>query len=295
MIEEFLRKHGDYSNDKSFKDITTIKMGGKIAHFVEPYNLNDLKEIIDFVKTNGVPFKVVGNGSNLIAGSSEFDGVVISLKHFDNYEISNNEVYVEAGVLAPYFASILANAGLSGFEFASGIPGCIGGLIYMNAGAYKKEMADIVKEVKVLIKGEVVTLSNKELGFAYRHSILKEHPHWIVISCILSLENKDSEEIKELMNERLQRRKDTQPLDKPSAGSCFRNPDSNYAWKIVEDLGYRGYKLNGIEVSNKHANFIVNNGGGTSEDYLKIVYKIQEEALKKHNVKLIMEVEKFNC
>lgn len=295
MIDEFLKKHGDYHNDKSFKDITTLKVGGKIAHYVEPYNIEDLKQIVSFAKSNAIPFKVLGNGSNIIAGSHKFEGIIISLKHFDNYEISNDEVYVEAGVLAPYFASVMANAGLSGFEFASGIPGCIGGLIYMNAGAYKKEMSDIVKEVNILVQGEIKTLNKDELKFSYRNSILKEHPHWIIISCVLELNKKRPEEIKQLMAERLQRRKDTQPLDKPSAGSCFRNPDGKFAWQIIDNLGYRGYKVNDIEVSSKHSNFIVNNGNGTGEDYLNIVYDIQTKALKEYNIKLIMEVEKFNC
>ena len=144
MIKDFLSKHGDYRDDKYFKDLTTIKMGGKIAHYIEPYNIQDLKEIISFAKNNGISFKVLGNGSNIIAGSSDYDGVVISLKHFDNYEISNNEAYVEAGVLAPYFAGVLAKANLSGFEFAGGIPGTIGGFVYMNAGAYKKEIGDLL-------------------------------------------------------------------------------------------------------------------------------------------------------
>ena len=295
MIKEFLKKHGDYRDDRSFKDITTIKMGGMISHYVEPYHVDDLKEIVNFAKTNHIDYKLIGNGSNIIAGSNNYDGIVINLKHFDNYEISNTEVYVEAGVLAPYFAQVLASAGLSGFEFASGIPGSIGGLVCMNAGAYKKEMGDILKEVQVLKDNEVVTLKKEELKLAYRYSIFKEHPHWIVLSCKIELSLKDPKEIKELMDERLKRRKDTQPLDKWSAGSCFRNPEGTYAWKLIDELGYRGHKVNDIEVSEKHSNFIVNNGNGKAEDYLNIVYDIQEKVAKQYNIKLIMEVEKFNC
>lgn len=295
MIKEFLKNHGDYRDDKYFKDITTIKMGGKISHYVEPYNIEDLKSIINFVKKNHIDYKIIGNGSNIIAGSNDYNGVVINLKHFDNYEISNNEVYVEAGVLAPYFAQVLADAGLSGFEFASGIPGSIGGLIYMNAGAYKKEMGDILLEVNVLKDDEIITLKKEELKLAYRYSIFKEHPHWTVLSCKIQLEIKDPKDIKALMAERLQRRKDTQPLDKWSAGSCFRNPEGTFAWQLIDELGYRGYAINDIEVSSKHSNFIVNNGEGKAEDYLKIVYDIQEKVAKQYNIKLIMEVEKFNC
>ncbi len=295
MIREFLSKHGDYSSDKSFKQLTTIKMGGEIAHYIEPYGVDDLKEIIKFLKENLIDFKVLGNGSNLICGSDYYDGVVISLKHFDNYEIQNTSIYVEAGLLAPYLANKLANEGLSGLEFASGIPGTIGGLIYMNAGAYKKEMADIVKEVVVLKNNEVVTMSKDELKFFYRHSIFMDHPHWLIIAAYLEMEEKDTEEIKSLMKDRLDRRKETQPLDRPSAGSCFRNPNNDFAWKLIDSIGYRGYKKNGIEVSNKHSNFILNVDNGNGEDYLEVARDIQDKVMKKCGVKLIMEVEKFNC
>lgn len=295
MIRDFLKKHGDYRDDRYFKELTTIKMGGAISHYVAPYNIPDLKEIISFARANAIPFKILGNGSNIIAGSSRYDGIVISLKRFDNYEIYNDQVYVESGVLAPYFSNVLAKSGLSGFEFASGIPGSIGGLIYMNAGAYKKEMADIVEEVTFLKDNEVVTLKKDELNFAYRHSIFQDHPHWIVLSCKLKLTKKDPDEIKQLMEERFQRRLNTQPLDKPSAGSCFRNPEGKFAWELIDELGYRGKTINGVKVSEKHSNFIINDGDGKAEDYLKIVYDIQDKVKEKYNIKLIMEVEKFNC
>lgn len=295
MIRDFLKKHGDYRDDRYFKELTTIKMGGAISHYVAPYNIPDLKEIISFARANAIPFKILGNGSNIIAGSSRYDGIVISLKRFDNYEIYNDQVYVESGVLAPYFSNVLAKSGLSGFEFASGIPGSIGGLIYMNAGAYKKEMADIVEEVTFLKDNEVVTLKKDELNFAYRHSIFQDHPHWIVLSCKLKLTKKDPDEIKQLMEERFQRRLNTQPLDKPSAGSCFRNPEGKFAWELIDELGYRGKTINGVKVSEKHSNFIINDGDGKVEDYLKIVYDIQDKVKEKYNIKLIMEVEKFNC
>ena len=295
MIKEFLSLHGDYDDNKYFKELTTIKMGGKIAHYVEPYNIEDLQQIIAYLKTNHLDYKILGNGSNLIVGSSEYEGVVISLKHFDNFQINDDNVYVEAGVLAPYLANKLASKGYSGFEFASGIPGSIGGLLYMNAGAYKSDMSSIVQEVLVYKNQELVWMKKDELKFSYRYSIFQEHPHWVAVACKLSLTKTNSQEIFALMSERLERRKNTQPLDKSSAGSVFRNPENAAAWKFIDELGYRGYELNGVQVSNKHSNFIVNNGGGKAEDFLKIAYKIQEETLAKYGVKLIMEVEKLNC
>lgn len=295
MIKSFLSEHGDYKDDKSFKQLTTIKMGGEIAHYVEPYSVDDLKEIIYFLRNKRIPFKIIGNGSNLICGSSRYEGVVINLKRFNNYEIKNDSVYVEAGVMAPYLSRKLAEQGLSGLEFASGIPGTIGGLVYMNAGAYKKQMQDLIIDVIVLINNEVVTLKNEELKFSYRYSIFQEHPHWIILGTNLKLAADTKEEIQALIQDRSMRRKNTQPLDKPSAGSCFRNVGDISAWKLIDSIGYRGYNLNGVEVSSKHPNFIVNEDGGCGEDYLKIALDIQEKVYKKHNIKLIMEVEKFNC
>ena len=295
MIKEFLSQHGDYRSDKTFKELTTIKMGGEIAHYVEPYNLDDLRQIVVFLKNNHIPFKTLGNGSNLICGSSRFEGVVISLKHFDNFEISNDTVYVEAGVLAPYFVQVLTKNGLTGFEFAGGIPGTIGGLIYMNAGAYKKEMSDILKEVLVLKDDEIVRMKKDELKLKYRYSIFQEHPRWFIIACYLELKHGDKEESRRLIEDRAKRRKETQPIDMPSAGSCFRNPDNDFAWKLIDGIGYRGYNLNGVEVSKKHSNFLVNTGNGRGEDYLNLALDIQEKVKEKYDIKLIMEAEKFNC
>ena len=295
MIEEFLKQHGEYSQDKYFKDLTTLKMGGHIKHFVMPNSVDDLKEIINYLKTNKVMFKVVGNGSNLICGESEYDGVVVCLKKINTYEISNDEIYVEAGVMAPALANTLAKQGYSCLEFAAGIPGTIGGLVYMNAGAYKGEMADVIKQVLVLKDNELVWMQNDECNFSYRRSIFQDHPHWLVVAAKLKLAKKDPEAIMELMQDRLARRRQTQPLEMPSAGSCFRNPEGKFAWELIDSLGYRGICKNGICVSGKHSNFIVNNGGGTADDYLTIALEIQDKVKEKYGIKLVMEVEKFNC
>ena len=295
MISDFLKQHGEYHDDKSFKDLTTIKMGGEIAHYVLPNSIDDLKEIVYYLKTNKIAFKMLGNGSNLICGNSRFEGVVISMKNIRNYELNNTELYCEAGVMIPFLANYLAKNGLSGLEFAGGIPGCLGGLIYMNAGAYKHEIADIIDEVYVLKDDEFIWMSKDECDFSYRHSIFQEHPHWIILAAKIKLSRKSSEEIFEIMNDRLERRRKTQPLDMPSAGSCFRNPENNFAWKLIDEIGYRGYKINDVMVSDKHSNFIVNCGEGNAQDYLSIAYNIIDKVKEKYDLKLIMEVEKFNC
>ena len=295
MIKEFLQLHGEYHDDKYFKDLTTAKMGGHIAHFVAPDDAEQLKIIVNYLKRNRISYKVIGNGSNLICGEDEYPGVVISLKKLNHYEINDNEVYAQAGVLVPTLAAVLAHKGYSCLEFASGIPGCIGGLVYMNAGAYRGSMADVVSQVQVLKNDELIWLTNDEMDFSYRHSILQDHPHWLVVAARLQLKKQDAAEIEDLMADRLRRRKETQPLDKPSAGSCFRNPEEVYAWELIDGIGYRGHCENDVCVSAKHSNFIVNNGQGKAQDYLKIVYDIQDKVKEKYGIRLVMEVEKFNC
>ena len=295
MIGKFLKNHGDYRTDLSFKELTTIKMGGKIEHFIQPYNVDELIHIYNYIKENNIEYKVIGNGSNLVCGQKPFDGIVISLKHFDDYRVDGEELYVESGVLAPYLAQVLADEGLSGFEFASGIPGTIGGLIYMNAGAYKKETKDILSEVIILDDGIKKTISIKELNFGYRSSCFQNNPKVIIIGARFRLKKTNKQEIIDLMEDRFKRRRATQPLDKFSAGSCFRNCDNYYVWELIDKIGYRGHKENGVEVSNKHPNFIINNGDGTAVDFIKITADIKQKVKEEFNIDLIEEVEKFNC
>ena len=295
MIGKYLKNHGDYRTDLSFKEITTIKMGGHIEHFVEPYNVEELIKIYNYAKENNIDYKVLGNGSNLVCGSKAYDGIVISLKHFDDYKINDNELIVDAGVLAPYLAQILANEGLSGFEFASGIPGTIGGLIYMNAGAYKRETKDILKEVYILDDGVKKTLSKSEIEFGYRTSSFHKNSKQIILGAKFILEKSYKNTILDLMEDRFKRRRKTQPLDKFSSGSCFRNGDNFFVWEMIDKIGYRGHKVNDVEVSTKHPNFIINNGNGTADDFIQLTNEIKEKVKKEYGIELIDEVEKFNC
>ena len=295
MIGKFLKNHGDYRTDLSFKELTTIKMGGKIEHFVMPYNVDELIEIYNYAKENNIDYKVLGNGSNLIVGDKPYDGIVISLKHFDDYKIVGNELYVQAGVLATYLAQILAKEGLSGFEFASGIPGTVGGLIYMNAGAYKKETKDIIEEVYVIDDGQKKTIKVSDIDFKYRYSSFQRNNKQIIVGAKLRFEKGDKNAILELMEDRFKRRRKTQPLDKFSAGSCFRNGDDYFVWKLIDEVGLRGYKVNDIEVSPIHSNFIINNGNGSANDFNEMTNLIMTKVKEKYNIDLIEEVEKFNC
>ncbi len=292
----FLSSHGDVSTEARFKDITTIKMGGDIAYLVSPFDMNRLTMIVKYLKEQDIDYKIVGRGSNMVCGSLPYQGCVIRLEHMNRYHFDDDgELYIEAGVMAPRLANVMAAQGLSALEFASGIPGTIGGLVYMNAGAYKKSMSDIVTKVLVLIDGETVWLDKSELGFGYRTSIFQSHPDWTILACKIRVEKAKPEVIKALIADRLKRRRATQPLDKPSAGSCFRNPEGDFAWRLIDASGFRGYRYNGIEVSSKHPNFILNADGGTAEDFIMTTNLIKVKVMDNFGIDLIMEVELFNC
>ena len=292
----FLSSHGDLKIDAKFKDITTIHIGGEIKYLVSPFDVNRLKMIITYLKEEVIPFKIMGRGSNMICGDERYEGCVIKLDHLNHYHFDEEGLlYVEAGMMVPRLANVLASQGYSNLEFASGIPGTIGGLVFMNAGAYRVSMSDVVEEVLVLRDGELVWMKKDELKFSYRHSIFKEKLDWVIIAAKIRIVKKDSEEIKRIMQERLIRRKATQPLDKASAGSCFKNPDGDFAWRLIDAVGLRGYKYHGIEVSEKHPNFIINTSGATASDFIMTTNYIKTLVKSEFNIDLVMEVELFNC
>ena len=295
-ILSFLSSHGDVRTDARFKEITTIRMGGKIAYLVSPYDMNRLTLIIKFLKEEDIPYKILGRGSNIICGEDDYDGCVIRLDHLNQYHFEDDDtLYVEAGVTAPRLANVMASQGLSGLEFASGIPGTMGGLVYMNAGAYKRSMSDIVTQVLVLKDDEFVWMNKDELGYAYRTSIFQKHPDWIILACSIMVTREKSDVIKDLIADRLKRRRATQPLEKPSAGSCFRNPENDFAWRLIDACGFRGYRYNGIEVSSKHPNFILNVENATANDFISTTNLIRLKVKDNYGIDLIMEVELFNC
>ena len=217
---------------------------------------------------------------------------IIKLDKLNNIEIKDNIVTAEAGVSLIYLANLCMNNNLNGLAFAGGIPGMVGASTAMNAGAYKEDMASIVKEVKVVTPElEVITLTNKDLNYSYRNSFLKEHKDYICTEVTLEMSYLDKDKIKETMTSRKKRRIDTQPLDKPSAGSVFRNPEGLSAGKLIEDAGLKGYKIGGAKISTKHANFIVNTGDATYEDILELIDYTKKKIKEIYNIDLILEQE----
>jgi len=281
---------GKVIDDALIKDYTTYKLAGKINKVVYPKDIASLIELIKYLKKENIKYMVIGNGSNLIF-TKDYDGVIIKLDNFNEIEINDNIITVGAGYNLIKLAMKTAKLGLSGLEFASGIPATIGGAIYMNAGAYKREMADVVSEVLIIDDKLVLKkLMKKDLKFSYRSSIFKEK-NYICISAILKLSHGNKKEILDVINKRKKRRLDTQPLDYPSAGSVFRNPLDDYAGRLIEDAGLKGFSIGDAFVSKKHANFIINKGTAKGEDVKKLIMFVKKEIKEKYDIELLVEQE----
>lgn len=268
----------------------TYRLHTKSKCIVFPSLIDELKEVIKILKKYNEKYFVIGNGSNIILPEF-YDGVIIKLDVFNKCEIKDNSVYVESGYMINKLALDLVNLGYSGLEWATGIPGTIGGCIYNNAGAYKGEIADILVSAEIFDGKNICEYSNSELKFEYRNSLLKKDKNLIVLSCKLKLEKGSKEELKKLVEERTNKRLQTQDLSHPSCGSVFRNPDTVPAGKLIDDLGLKGYKLNGAMVSKIHANFIINDGDAKSEDIINLIEKVKKEVKKNYGIDLILEQE----
>lgn len=290
MNENFIKNY-EYYKDISLKKYNTYRLDVKCGYLIYPSNTKELIDLLKYLKESNISYFILGGGSNIILAKPYFD-VIIKLDKLNNIEIKDNIVNAGAGVSLIYLANLCMNNNLNGLAFAGGIPGMVGASTAMNAGAYKEDMASIVKEVKVVTPDlEVITLTNKDLNYSYRNSFLKEHKDYICTEVTLEMSYLDKDQIKETMTSRKKRRIDTQPLDKPSAGSVFRNPEGLSAGKLIEDAGLKGYKIGGAEISTKHANFIVNNGTATYEDILELIDYTKKKIKEIYNIDLILEQE----
>ena len=271
------------------------KNGGNDKYIIYPKKEEKLIILLKYIKENNIKYKVIGRGSNLIFSSKLYDGVIIKLDEFDNLDIEDTIVTVGAGYSIMKLAIEMTKKGLSGLEFATGIPGSVGGAVFMNAGAYNSDMGYIVSEVKVIDPNfNIVTLYNSDLDFHYRTSFLQKNPEYICIEAKLVLKHGDRKEMIEIIEDRKQRRLLTQPLEFPSAGSVFRNPDIAPAGKLIEDAGLKGKTIGGAMISKKHANFIINTGGATGEDIYNLINLVKNEIKKKTGVELKQEQEFVN-
>ena len=290
MIENFIKDYEYYKN-VSLKKYNTYKIDVMCNYMIYPNTVIKLIELLKFLKSNNIKYLILGGGSNVILAKPCFE-VVIKLDRLNKVKIDENIVTAEAGVSLISLANMCMKEGLNGLAFAGGIPGCVGASTAMNAGAYKEDMASIVKEVKVITpKLEIIVMTNKDLNYSYRNSFLKENKDYICIETTLELSHNEPTQIKEIMDNRRQRRIDTQPLDMATAGSVFRNPEGESAGKLIEDIGLKGYSIGGAMISPKHANFIVNTGNATYEDIIELIKYTQKKVEEYYKIKLLLEQE----
>lgn len=293
ITNDIKRLHiGKVIEDVVIKDYTTYKVGGKAICIAIPDDEKSLIVLLKYLRKNNIKYKIIGNGSNVIFNDAGYNGVLIKLSNFNNLKIIQNKVTVGAGYMLNKLALRVSRLGLSGLEFATGIPGTVGGAIFMNAGAYKSDMGYVVTSVKVLTPDyKIQTLYNKDLQFHYRSSFFQTHRDYICLEVNIKLIKGNSVDIMELIDERKKRRVESQPLEYPSAGSVFRNPEGDFAGRLIEEIGYKGKSIGGAKVSDKHANFIINNGNATGEDIKKLILEIKDKVKEKYNIDLKVEQE----
>ncbi|MDO5291502.1 MAG: UDP-N-acetylmuramate dehydrogenase [bacterium] len=278
---------------------TTFRIGGPADYFVMPTTMEQVVELVKACKEEKLDFYIIGNGSNLLVGDLGYRGVIIqigsNMASYEMQEVKGEEgfkyqVTVGAGLMLSKLSNLVANEGMKDFEFASGIPGTIGGAVTMNAGAYGGQIEDVLIEATVVDEnGEIKTLSNEELELGYRTSIIQKKPY-IVLEAKFLFEKGDVTAIKDRIKELSKQRREKQPLEFPSAGSTFKRPEGYFAGKLIDDCGLRGYRVGNIMVSEKHCGFVINAGGGTAAEVMTLVHDVQKKVFDEYNVHLETEI-----
>lgn len=276
--------------NEPMKNHTSFKVGGPVDILVTPVETHQVIKVIELFKKNNMPFFIMGNGSNLIVRDGGYRGAIIKLTAMDRIVVEGTRVISMAGAYLSNVALEALKYNLKGMEFASGIPGTVGGAVTMNAGAYGGEMKDIIEYAKVIdYEGNIVQLSRDELELSYRSSII-QRKNYIVLEAAFALQEGEHSEIKGLMEELNRKRVEKQPLNYPSAGSTFKRPEGYFAGKLIEDSGLRGFAHGGAMVSDKHCGFIINYNEASASDVLGLIKKVQEIVKEKYNVSLETEV-----
>ena len=293
-IEQELQKIVGIDNlrvNEPMKKHTTFKVGGNAKYLVTPCETKQIIDLVTYLKNNNIKYYILGNGSNILVKDEGIDGVVIKIASgFNNITVNDCEIIAQSGANLVNIARKALNNELGGFEFASGIPGTLGGAIFMNAGAYGKEIKDVLEYANVLDNvGNIIKLTNEELEFGYRKSILSTK-EYIVLDAKIKLYKDNKQEIKAYMEELAQKRKEKQPLTFPNAGSTFKRPEGNFAGKLIEDAGLKGFKIGGAQVSEKHAGFIINTGNATATDILELIKYVTAVVEQKYGIILEPEI-----
>lgn len=277
--------------NEPMKNHTTFRVGGCARYLAEPQNTEQLSQIIRACQDTGMPYYIVGNGSNLLVSDEGYDGVIIHLfKNMSECRAEGSRLVVQAGVLLVRAASLARREGLTGLEFASGIPGTIGGALVMNAGAYGGEMKDVVRSVKVMLRdGGFREYTNEEMQFGYRRSRIAGEQS-IVLEAVLELQKGDPERIQARMDELKEQRLSKQPLEYASAGSTFKRPEGYFAGKLIQDAGLRGFRIGDAQVSEKHCGFVINRGNASASEIAKLIREVQRRVYETSGVRLETEV-----
>lgn len=283
----------EYKTEEPLKKHTTFKIGGSCKILININSSDTLAEILKFLKKQNIRFFVLGKGSNILADDNGFDGVILKIsKDFSHIEkTGETEIFCTSGTSLSELCIYAMENSLSGLEFAYGIPGTVGGALFMNAGAYGGELKDVVTSAHYLNeKCEICSAESAEMSLSYRHSVFSENPDWVITDVTFSLNKGDREQIREKMNELMHKRKDKQPLDFPSAGSTFKRPEGYFAGKLIEDAGLRGYRVGDAQVSEKHCGFVVNRGKATCAEVLQLIEEVQKKVKEQFGVQLEPEV-----
>lgn len=272
---------------------TTMKIGGPADLFIEPSSIENLEKTMKVIKQHQLPWRAIGRGSNLLVSDEGIEGAVIKLgKGLDQIEIHDTEVKVGAGFSLVSLSVQISKLGLAGLEFASGIPGSVGGAVYMNAGAHGSDLSEVLEKVYVLFDdGTFDWLTKEEMEFSYRTSILQKKRPGIVLEAVFQLSKGNREEIVAKMQNNKNYRKETQPYNLPCAGSIFRNPLPYYAGQLVQQAGLKGYSIGGAQISPMHGNFIVNTGNGKAADVLSLIRHVKETVYRLYGISMETEVE----
>ena len=280
--------------DEPMSRHTTFRVGGPADFFVTPKTKEEVRDVIRICKEAGMPYYIIGNGSNLLVSDAGYRGVIVQIyKEMNEVKVEGDLVKAQAGALLSGIAAKALGAELSGFEFASGIPGTIGGACVMNAGAYGGEMKDVLESVTVLTgEGKIIELGRNELELGYRTSVIAKKGY-IVLGAVLKLERGDGEKIKTYMDELKEKRVTKQPLEYPSAGSTFKRPEGYFAGKLIEDAGLRGFQVGGAQVSEKHCGFVINRDHATAADIMELMRQVQIRVKENSGVDLEPEVKRL--
>ncbi len=270
---------------------TTFRIGGPADYFLLPSSSEEVKGILEICKEESLQYFILGNGSNLLVSDEGYRGVIIQLyRNYGGLTVEGTEIRAGAGVLLSQIAATARNESLTGFEFAGGIPGTLGGAVVMNAGAYGGELKDVLKEAVVMDReGNIFTVPVEKLAMGYRTSLVKT-AGYLVLEAVISLKKGSQEEIRDTMKDLADRRISKQPLEYPSAGSTFKRPEGYFAGKLIMDAGLRGYQVGGAQVSEKHCGFVINKGNATAADVCRLMADVQAKVQEQFGVTLEPEV-----